>query len=247
MDTNKGNILIVEDNLILQESLASLFIENGYKVKAVKNGYQALDSARKEAFDLAVIDKQLSTMSSMTTLQAMKIIDPVIAIVITSVPYDEDPQKLISHGVAACTSTLFSGAQILGTIEKILLDKGLRSPGKDCQRRIFKRQKLQIPISYAQRHPSGLPSETKESFTGNISAGGLLFESDEPISPFASMSITMELPPSQESEPSSTINSLAEVMWIKKIGEMGKYRIGTKFTETSGKVERQLLDKLLEV
>lgn len=247
MEAGKGNILLVEDNIILQESLATLLIEDRYKVKAVKNGYQALDSVRKEAFDLAVINKQLSAMSSLTTMQAMKIIDPAIAIVITSAPYDEDPGKLISQGADACTSTLFSGAQILAAIEGVLMDKGLRSPEKDRQRRIFKRRGLRVPIRYAQRHPSGLPLETRESFAENISAGGLLFESDELISPFTSMDITIELPQSPEGESSSTINSLAEVMWVRKIGETEKYRIGTKFTETPGTTERQLLDKLLEI
>jgi len=247
METSKGNILLVEDNIILQESLGSLFIENGYKVKAVKNGYQAVDSVRKEAFDLAVINKQLSAMSSLTTMQAMQIIDPAVAVVITSVPYDEDPEVLINQGVDACTSTLFSSTQIIATIEEVLRAKGIRGPEKDRQRRIFKRRGLNVPICYSQNHPSGIPSETRKSFTGNISAGGLLFESNEPISPFASMNITIELSPSPKKEPPSTINSLADVMWVTKMRETGKYKIGTRFTETQGITERELLDKLLEI
>lgn len=246
MEANKGTILLVEDNVILQDSLANLFIEKGYKIRAVDNGYQALDSVRRETFDVAVIDYHLSAMSSLTTMKAMKIIDPAVAIILTSVPYNNDPENLIKQGANTCTSTLFNDSQIISSLEKTLEAQN-RIHDSNRQRRIFKRREFNLPIRYSQRYPSGLPSKEKESSVKNISAGGLLFESEEKVSPFAYMDMTLNFADLSEDNSPDIINSLAEVVWIQKVMEAEKYKIGIKFKEMQGITERDMLEKLLEI
>ncbi|MFQ5658877.1 MAG: response regulator [Gammaproteobacteria bacterium] len=69
-------ILIVDDNRDLSDSLGILLEEQGYLVTVVYSGEEAVDRAREEAIDLAIIDLKLPGINGAEVLRAMRRLQP---------------------------------------------------------------------------------------------------------------------------------------------------------------------------
>ena len=54
--TSKGNLLVVDDELSVRDSLAKWFTEEGYEVIAAENASQALTCVAEQSFDVALVD-----------------------------------------------------------------------------------------------------------------------------------------------------------------------------------------------
>jgi CheY-like chemotaxis protein len=68
----KRNILLVEDEEILRMIYREELEEGGYKVQAVSNGQEALDSFRHGKFGLVVMDILMPVMDGLETLSFLK-------------------------------------------------------------------------------------------------------------------------------------------------------------------------------
>jgi DNA-binding response OmpR family regulator len=77
MSTTKGkNILIVDDDEDLTNLYETFLKYNGYKVDAFTDPIDALDSFRKDVYDLALLDLKMSKMNGMELSQELQNIDP---------------------------------------------------------------------------------------------------------------------------------------------------------------------------
>ncbi len=81
----KANLLIVEDNDALCETLADVFRKVDYKVRTAYNTADAKDILRKDLIDLVLLDLKLPDGSGLTVLDTIKEVDPdILAIMITA-------------------------------------------------------------------------------------------------------------------------------------------------------------------
>nr|NJM04515.1 sigma-54-dependent Fis family transcriptional regulator [Desulfobacula sp.] len=65
-------ILIVDDELVIRESLAGWLRRDGYEVAAAAGGEEALDLLKQKGFDIILLDIQLDGMSGMEVLSHVK-------------------------------------------------------------------------------------------------------------------------------------------------------------------------------
>ncbi|OGR20505.1 MAG: Fis family transcriptional regulator [Desulfobacula sp. RIFOXYA12_FULL_46_16] len=65
-------ILIVDDELVIRESLAGWLKRDGYEVGTVAGGEEALDLLKQKGFDILLLDIQLDGMSGMEVLSHVK-------------------------------------------------------------------------------------------------------------------------------------------------------------------------------
>jgi len=65
-------ILIVDDELVIRESLAGWLKRDGYEVGTVAGGEEALDLLKQKGFDILLLDIQLDGMSGMEVLSRVK-------------------------------------------------------------------------------------------------------------------------------------------------------------------------------
>jgi CheY-like chemotaxis protein len=56
VDATRGTILVVDDDLDIRRNLVDLFSEFGYRVEAAKCGHIALEQARREVYDMGLLD-----------------------------------------------------------------------------------------------------------------------------------------------------------------------------------------------
>ena len=61
----KGRILIVDDELVVRDSLQKWFDSEGYETGAVASGREALTAIQKTQWDLALLDIKMPGMDGM--------------------------------------------------------------------------------------------------------------------------------------------------------------------------------------
>jgi DNA-binding NtrC family response regulator len=95
---NKGRILIVDDELVVRDSLARWFTSEGYETKALASAREALEVATEE-WDLALLDIKMPGMDGMELEAKLKEADPdLILIMMTGYATVDTAVKALKNG-----------------------------------------------------------------------------------------------------------------------------------------------------
>jgi len=78
---NSTKILIVDDELIMRESLAGWLERDGHFVKTASSGEEALETLQKTRFDILLVDIKMEGISGLEVLHQVKESDPDVAVV----------------------------------------------------------------------------------------------------------------------------------------------------------------------
>ena len=83
-EANMGNtkILIVDDELIMRESLVGWLERDGHQVEKAASGEEALEMLKTVNFNILVVDMKMGGMSGLDVLTHVKESDPDVAVVI---------------------------------------------------------------------------------------------------------------------------------------------------------------------
>jgi 4a-hydroxytetrahydrobiopterin dehydratase len=98
-------ILVVDDDprvaFVLRESLRRL--DGVYTVDMALNGYEALEKARADPYDLVVTDVKMPEMDGVELTQALKSLDPTVEVIwVTAYAYAEVKADATRLGVYSC-------------------------------------------------------------------------------------------------------------------------------------------------
>jgi DNA-binding response OmpR family regulator len=77
-------ILVVDDDALMRRSLAATLSQTGYVVETAATGENAIESIRRKAPDLVLLDVGLPGMDGMETLRAMRRDDPNLAVILVT-------------------------------------------------------------------------------------------------------------------------------------------------------------------
>ena len=95
---NKGRILIVDDELVVRDSLARWFTAEGYEAKALASAREALEVATQE-WDLALLDNKMPGMDGMELEAKLKEADPeLVLIMMTGYATVDTAVKALKNG-----------------------------------------------------------------------------------------------------------------------------------------------------
>ncbi len=76
-----ARILIVDDELILRESLSAWLERDGYQIDTAASGEEALEKIKTTRFDILLVDIKMEGMSGLDVLRYMTENDPEVAVV----------------------------------------------------------------------------------------------------------------------------------------------------------------------
>jgi len=78
----RTKILVVDDELIMRESLAGWLHRDGHQVEKAASGEEALEMLKNVKFDILLVDMKMEGMSGLDVLQRVRESDPDVAVVI---------------------------------------------------------------------------------------------------------------------------------------------------------------------
>src|SRR5579872_1132509 len=78
----KGRILIVDDELVVRDSLGKWFTSEGFTAKPVGGAREALEVIQQQEFDIALIDIKMPGMDGMELQARLREADPELTVVI---------------------------------------------------------------------------------------------------------------------------------------------------------------------
>ena len=93
-----ANILLVDDEPVIRETLCSILKEDGYDVTTADSGFAAVAHAQNQDFDVAIIDLKLPDIDGTAVLHRIREFNhSICAIIITAYPTTESAIKAIQE------------------------------------------------------------------------------------------------------------------------------------------------------
>ncbi len=138
------NILVVDDQKNMRESLAIAFKRAGYYVDSVENGEKAINLQRDNCYDLVVVDLKMENMDGLEVLSQIKHINPPTeVIVMTAFGTIDSAIQAMKKGAYDYVTKPFQLSDILSVIERALEKKRLSDKVNDLQKEIKEKYKFE--------------------------------------------------------------------------------------------------------
>ena len=117
----KTKILVVDDELIMRESLSGWLERDGHYLETASNGEEALQKLRTTRFDILLLDIKMEGMSGMDVLRYVRENDPDVAIImITAYGSISSAIEAMKNGASDYLLKPFDPKELGVIIEKII-------------------------------------------------------------------------------------------------------------------------------
>lgn len=137
------NILIVEDQKNLRESLAIAFKREGYEVDEAQSGEEALEHIRKRTYDLVVVDLKMGSTDGLSVLKASKEMSPSTEfVVMTAYGTIDSAVQAMKYGAYDYITKPFQPSGILTIVKRAMEKKRLSDKATDIQKETRERYKF---------------------------------------------------------------------------------------------------------
>ncbi len=115
------NVLLVDDDDFVVDSLSRLVEKNGWKPFKAPTGEIAIDSFKLNNIDVVVLDLHLPNMDGFEVLKNMKAIKPSVPVIIlTGVGYEkEEVNKAVKLGAAGYIGKAMPVSTIIAKIRSV--------------------------------------------------------------------------------------------------------------------------------
>ncbi len=169
-------VLIADDHPPNRALIRHILEEVGHTVVLARDGEEAVEAFRREAFDLLVLDMQMPVMDGYQAIRRIRSLpggDRVPIISITAYAMKEDREKCLAAGADDYIAKPFDPDDLLSLVEKHTKDgaKYASQPAPDPELDELRRQYLQDLIEKAEIHLEKEPSPEEIKVWGHRIAG----------------------------------------------------------------------------
>ncbi|NUO08724.1 MAG: sigma-54-dependent Fis family transcriptional regulator [Candidatus Brocadia sp.] len=138
------NILVVEDQKNMRESLVIAFKRAGYNVDSVENGEKAAELQKGHFYDLAIVDLKMEAMDGLETLTRIKHVNPSTeVIVMTAFGTIDSAIQAMRKGAYDYVTKPFQLSDILSVVERALEKKRLSDKVNILQKEVRGKYKFE--------------------------------------------------------------------------------------------------------
>jgi DNA-binding NtrC family response regulator len=121
MNKAKERILVADDDAVIREGLRRILLSEGYEVETVSNGRAALESLERESFKLLITDLKMPGMSGLEVLQAIRICQPELPVVlITGYAAIDNAVEAMKNGATDYLSKPFGNEEIISKVKNAI-------------------------------------------------------------------------------------------------------------------------------
>ncbi len=255
------NILIVDDEEIVRDSLSSWLMEDGYEVEAVESGVRALEILPSREWNLLLVDLKMPGMDGLQLMDEIKKLRPDIPIIIiTAYATVETAVKAMKNGAYDYLVKPFNPEDLSMTIQKILEHQRLVKENLYLRKELKKQYVLHDMVSKNHKmieifeliktisKSNSTVLIQGESGTGKeLLARAIHAESDRKEAPFVSVSCAALTETLLESELFGYEKGAFTGADATKIGKIEIAGNGTLFLDEIGDISLKLQMDLLRV
>jgi len=129
------SVLLLEDDVLLGETLSDLLEDEGYRVQLCRNGQEAMDATFLNRFDLYLLDINVPLIDGLTLLSELRgADDKTPAIFLTSHAQKEKRREGFASGADDYITKPFDNDELIWRIEALLRRSGRKAPchGRFC-------------------------------------------------------------------------------------------------------------------
>jgi diguanylate cyclase (GGDEF)-like protein len=113
------NLLIVDDDISLLETIGDVFQDKGYNVAMVEDGHRAIRLVSSRYFDVVLIDLRMPGINGLETYKKIKEITPTAAVIMmTGDSKEELVKKAIEEGAYAVIYKPFNVKRVIKVVEE---------------------------------------------------------------------------------------------------------------------------------
>ena len=124
MDKSKKRILVVDDDMDILESIRIILEASGYSVDTAKNGSEAIEKAKSNFYNLALLDIKLPDIEGIDLLALMPKTTPkMMKIMITGYSSEENAIKSLNLGADAYLKKPIQPEKLLEVVEDKLKEQ----------------------------------------------------------------------------------------------------------------------------
>jgi len=117
LQCSKMRIVLIEDNRILADGIASTLSKTGHAVECFVDGAAADEFLARESADLAIIDINLPSLSGLDVLRRMRRReDTAPVLMLTARGQEKDREMAERAGASAYMTKPFSNAEVLDAV-----------------------------------------------------------------------------------------------------------------------------------
>ena len=140
---NAFNILIVDDEEAMRESLSAWLMREGYRIKMAGSGRQALDCLEKNPCELVLVDMRMPGMDGLELLEEIKTAHPgTMVVMITAYGSIESAIKAMKQGASDYLLKPFDPEQLILLIEKLSAQKALKDENEHLRTRLTQQDEI---------------------------------------------------------------------------------------------------------
>jgi DNA-binding response OmpR family regulator len=119
----RARILVADDDASILQVLETVLAGDGYQVITVRDGEAALEAARRDTFDLIMLDVQMPRVDGLAAARALRQ-DPRLAdvpiVMLTARTSDKDIEAAFAEGVTDYITKPFAVAQMRARVRSWL-------------------------------------------------------------------------------------------------------------------------------
>lgn len=138
------NILIIEDQKNMRESLVIAFKRAGYNTDGVESGEKAVELQRDHFYDLVVVDLKMEAMDGLEVLSHVKHVNPSTEVVVmTAFGTIDSAIQAMRKGAYDYVTKPFQLSEILSVVERALEKKRLFEKVNNLQKETMENYKFE--------------------------------------------------------------------------------------------------------
>ncbi len=150
--SEKGTVLVIDDEEVMREILESLLTDEGYRVKLAPNAEEGLEIAQREPVDLAIVDVMLPDKSGIDVLADLKKADPeIVVLVITAFASVETAIVAMKRGAFDYITKPFKNDEVLVVVGNGIKQRRLVDENRSLKEALTERQRFDVLVGKSPR------------------------------------------------------------------------------------------------
>jgi two-component system response regulator PilR (NtrC family) len=150
--SDKGTILVIDDEEVMREILESLLSQEGYRVKLAASGAEGQEIAGREPVDLAIVDVMLPDQSGIDVLDELKRSDPeLVVVMITAFASVETAIEAMKRGAFDYVTKPFKNDEVRVVVGNGLKQRRLVDENRTLKEALHDRQRFDVLVGKSGR------------------------------------------------------------------------------------------------